>query len=184
MNKKLLMLIPLIAAISAVATVTVFDDNYKVEGEISSVIIPFSIEKASHVADYVIVGTIEKMTPIRVDMPKESDEDRVYTDIVINVKEDLLEQYIDKQISVRILGGEASNAKLIAKQSGEFSIGNEVLLFISAADSYTYGGNNFILAQHYGVYDIVGETAKNQGSDEIFNKVNLVSQVKQATNLQ
>lgn len=183
MNKKLLMFIPIIAAVASIGSIALLDSNQPIVGEMSSVIIPYSIEDASDVADYVIIGTVEKMTPVRVDMPKESDEDRVYTDIVLNVNEDILGTYHEKQISVRILGGEADNAKLVAHQSGDFSIGKEVLLFISGNDSYTYSNENFILAQHYGVYDIVEETAKNQGTGLVMTTSSLTSQIQLASSL-
>lgn len=183
MNRKMLMLIPIVAAFAAFGSFTVYDSNEQIVMNVNSVIIPFTIEEATQIADYVIIGTVEKITPILVDMPKESDEDLVFTDIVINVKEDLLGT-ADKQISVRVLGGEVVNRKVIAQQSGEFTIGDEILLFISSAERYGYDGKNFILAQNNGVYDMIGETAKNQATDEIFNRDNLSSQIKEAVYLQ
>lgn len=184
MNKKL-SIIPIVIASIAIGSFAMYNESQFIEGEVSILMYKHTLAELTEKAEYAIVGTVEKITPIRVDMPKESDEDRVYTDILINVKEDLFGKYQNKQISVRILGGETETMRLDSHSSPEFKVGGDVFVFVSGiSDGYTYNGHHFVVGQVQGTYDLTNGIAKNQHTSDSIQASDLISQVKQVRGLQ
>lgn len=180
MNKKLTM-IPMIVAVIAIGAIAVTYQPGQQVADVNGVLHQQSLEELSTKADYAIVGTVEKITPVKVDMPKPSDEPRVYTDVLINVEEDVFNNYQDKQISVRILGGETETLKMNVDFSPEFKIGERVFLFVmdDSSSGYTFAGHNYVAGQTQGAYDLTNGQAKQQYSGETLQKDSLISQVKQ-----
>ena len=129
---------------------------------------------------------MEGTTSIRVDMPKESDEDRVYTDVIINVEEDLFGNYDGDRISVRILGGETETIRMTTDFAPNFIEGNRIIALLSGiSDGYTYNNHHFVIGQKQGVFDLIGnDVVKNQFSGDSIQKSELVSQIKQSRGIQ
>ncbi len=179
MNKKL-SIIPIVIAVVAIGSFAILDKPQRMDAHVSSVMYEHTLDELIVKAEYAIVGTVEKITPIRVDMPKESDEDRVYTDILINVKEDLFNKYKDKQISIRILGGETDTMTMTSDSSPSFEIGKDVFVLVSEkSDGYTFNGHHFVVGQIQGTYDLTNGVAKHQYSGNSIQTSDLISQVKQ-----
>jgi hypothetical protein len=146
----------------------------------AAVMIPKTPVQIAGEADYAIVGIVKDMTPIRVDMPNPGDEDRVYTDVTIQVLDDVYSNYGEKTISFRIMGGEASKLKMVAEESPDFRLGETVLVYINQdPDNYTFQGHNYLVGQAQGALSIDehgNATDKYRGNT--FNKDLIVSQSK------
>lgn len=184
MNKKF-SIIPIVIVAIAIGSFAMYNEPQRMDGHVSGIMYEHTLEELAVKAEYAIVGTVEKITPTRVDMPKESDKDRVYTDILINVKEDLFDKYQNKQISVRVLGGETDTMNLTSDFSPTFKVGNDVFVFVSGiSEGYAFNGHHFVVGQTQGTYDLTNGIAKHQYSGNSMQASDLISQVKQVKGLQ
>ena len=185
MSKKRVIIPCVVAAVLTIGSLAMYEDQ-QMNAHVSAAIYEHTLNELTQKAEYAIVGTVKETTSIRVDMPKESDEDRVYTDIIINVEEDLLGNYNGSQISVRILGGETETMIMTTDFAPNFVEGNRVIVLISdISDGYTYKGHHFVIGQKQGVFDLsVSNVATNQYSGDTIQKNELVSKIKHSRGIQ
>jgi len=107
-------------------------------------------------AQYVLIGTVNDKIVSSIDSdPARHDKPMVYTDIVIDVEQDVAEKYKDSQITVRTLGGKTDKYWVDVSYSPTFEIGEKVLMFVSKEPESEMGDNYFVLAQELGKYKIV-----------------------------
>ncbi len=173
LNKKLT-IVPVLAAVIALGSFALTLDDEPTSSHMTNSSYLQNLDEISEIAEYAIIGTVEKMTPVRVDMPKESDEDRVYTDVTIKVKEDLFGKYTDEQISVRILGGQANGFTMTTDFEPKFTIGKDVLVYVSEiSDGYTYNDYRFVVGHSQGTFDDNGDRYDNQKSTISIDKTEL-----------
>ena len=185
MNKRLVIIPSAVVAILAIGSFAIYEDQ-QMDDHVSAAFYEHTLDELAQKAEYAVVGTVEGTTSVRVDMPKESDEDRVYTDVIMNIKEDLFGNYDGDQISVRILGGETETMRMTADFAPDFIEGNMVIVLVSGiSDGYTYNNHHFVIGQKQGVFDLIGNNvAKNQFSGDYIQKNELVFQIKQSRGMQ
>lgn len=107
-------------------------------------------------AQYVLIGTVNDKTVSSVDHdPARWEKPMVYTDVTIDVDQDVAEKYKDQQITVRTLGGKTDKYWINVSYSPTFEIGDKVLIFVSREPGSEMGDNYFVLAQEFGKYKIV-----------------------------
>ena len=145
MNKKFVIIPSVVVAVLAIGSFVTYEDQ-QMDAHVSAIFYEHTLDELAQKAEYAIVGTVEGITSVRVDMPKESDEDRVYTDVIINVEEDLFGNYDGDQISVRILGGETETIRMTTDFAPDFIEGNRVIALVSGiSDGYTYNNHHFVI---------------------------------------
>ena len=185
MNKRRI-IIPCIVAVVLTIGIFAMHEDQQMSAHVSAAIYEHTLDELVQEAEYAIVGTVEETTSVMVDMPKESDEDRVYTDIIINIEEDLFGNYNGSQISVRMLGGETDTMRMTTDFTPNVAEGNRIIALVSGiSDGYTYKDHHFVIGQKQGVFDLSSNNAAtNQHSGDAMQKDELVSKIKHSKGMQ
>lgn len=130
---------------------------------------------------YVIRGTVEEMKPVPVTF-NEFGSPQVFTDVVLNVKEDLHKRYTDEQITVRVRGGTSEGYKIISDSSPIFSIGENVLIFVADKEPTSiYGDNYYVAGLKLGKYFISNGIAHNVDSVRNMSEETLSAEIKRVS---
>lgn len=175
-------IIPVLVAVIAIGGFALVSNSMQQQqSSVHGVLRDYSVDELTQLSDYAIIGTVESMTPVKVEMTNPGDDPRVYTDVVINVQEDLFKKYDQKQISVRVMGGEVPSLKMTVEDSPKFEIGKSVFVFVNGPEKagYTFAGHNYVAGQAIGTYDLKNDRATQQFSGESLQQSELVSQVQQ-----
>lgn len=106
----------------------------------------------------------------------------VFTDVVIEVKEDLNGKYTDDTITLRVQGGETDSAIYKYESSPEFAIGEKVFVLVADKEPKSiYGDNYYVAGLQHGKYNLDEEgKAKNKNSDRNMPEKSLEDKIKQA----
>ena len=103
----------------------------------------FSVEDLSEGAKYVINGKVKDIQPVEDDSMGET---IVFSDVTIKVKEELFGNYDEKEITVRVMGGETPNVKHISHDDASFEKNEHVLVFVAGPEPDSIWGNNYYVA--------------------------------------
>ena len=132
---------------------------------------------ASYLAEeteYAIMGMVTKVEHLPVQY-NSIGSPYLFTDVTIAVVKDLKGLYAEDIITVRTLGGESDEYVMISEGSPEFTVGEEVFIFVGSKETGTiYGDNYYVAGLQYGKFnlDVDGqainkEPRKNLGEDEL-----------------
>jgi len=132
-------------------------------------------------ADYVIEGTVIDMKVVLVDMPKERDADRIFTEVTLSVDADIMNNYGEDTITFAIFGGQVGELTFSANVSPEFTIGEKVLVYIGEnKENYTYQGRNYVLGHSQGVLEIKDNgTLVDKFRETVYDKELVISKSQQ-----
>lgn len=81
---------------------------------------------------------------------------RAFTDVVINVEQDLAGTYDEEQITLRTLGGMAGNVKVEAESEAKFAKGERVVVFVARVGNDAVWNHPFVVyGMELGKYSII-----------------------------
>lgn len=151
----------------------------KVSGSLDN----YTLDELASNSKYAIIGTVEKITPVAVEK-NYSHEDKTYitifSDIQVNVEQDLFGEYQENQISVRIHGGQLGDMKTEAELSPKFDKNERVLFFIADKELHTIWGDNYYVAGLYlGKYSLSDGYASRDKIDDKKTESELISIINQ-----
>jgi hypothetical protein len=114
-------------------------------------------------SDVIVIGEVEEILPSRWTTedgkkPVNFDDERIYTDVVIEVNEYLKNPQPTEEITVRTMKGEIGYDRIIYEDEAEFEHGEKVLLFLTLKDPDTknIGGEHFrVRGMVHGKFTIV-----------------------------
>lgn len=149
------------------------------------------LESYMDVADYAIVGTVIKTTPViyvdqdRADQKTKDSKNRIITiekeiltDVTINVEEDLFKKYDKQTITVRVPGGEIPSQKTIHSASPEFKVGERVIVFVGNGNSYDIPSNSFtVLGLEQGTIKL-DDKVKSKYADDQTTEIEIKNKIK------
>lgn len=123
---------------------------------VSSTLVPLKVSDLSKDSTHVIVGTVADVLAGPTQYDEKRSTTRAFTDIVINVEQDLAGTYKDSQITVRTLGGMAGDVKVEAENEAKFAKDERVVVFVTRAGNNTVWGDSFIVyGMELGKYNVV-----------------------------
>lgn len=114
----------------------------EVDGELP----PFTVDDLSQRAKHIVIGKVVSITPTDKVSGEALQASPIYSDVVIDVQNDLTNQFKDKQISIRIIGGQIGKTVVQSEHSPEFTVGENVLVFVSDKEPHTIWGDNYYVA--------------------------------------
>lgn len=149
----------------------------EVDGELP----PFTVDDLSKGAKYVVIGKVISITPTDKVSEEASKTSPIYSDVVIGVQRDLTNQFQDKQISVRIMGGQIGNTVVQAEHTPEFTIGEDVLVFVADKAPHTVWGDNYYVAGlELGKYRLANGNAFGIEHPDGINEEAFISKIQNA----
>lgn len=102
----------------------------------------------------------------------------VFSDVTLKVNEDLFGQYDQKEITVRIMGGETPNMTHVSSDDASFDKNEHVLVFVAGPEPDSIWGDNYYVAGlELGKYKIEDGKAK-QSDKELYDEIELKSKIK------
>jgi len=136
-------------------------------------------------ADYVIEGTVIDMKVVRLDMPKENDNDRIITEVTLSVDADIMNNYGEDTITFAIYGGQVGELTFSSNVSPEFAMGEKVIVFIGEdKENYSYQGRNYVLGHSQGVLEIKDNgTLVDKYRESVYDKELVISKSQQIKGL-
>lgn len=130
---------------------------------------------------YVIKGTVAETKPVPTTF-NEFGSPQIYTDVVLNVEEDLHKKYTDKQITIRMRGGISENYKIVSDSAPTFNVGENVLIFVADKEPQSvYGDNYYVAGLKLGKYSISDGIAHNVDSVRSMSEETLSAEIKRAS---
>ena len=137
----------------------------------------YSIEELSAGTSYAIIGTVVQITPVLVDTEL---GDRVFSDVTVMVHRDISGNYKEKEIAVRIIGGEVETRKTISHFSPTFEKNERVLFFVADKEPDSiYGDNYYVAGLSVGKYSITNDKAiKQSHGGESMNLSDIISKIQ------
>jgi len=101
-------------------------------------------------SDVIVIGEVKEIIPSRWTTedgkkPVNFYDERIYTDVIIEVDEYLKNPQPTEEITVRTMGGKVGYDRIISEDEAEFEPDEKVLLFLTTHDPYTenIGGEHF-----------------------------------------
>ncbi|WP_440947841.1 hypothetical protein ACSAZL_06220 [Methanosarcina sp. T3] len=118
-------------------------------------------------SDVIVIGEVKEILPgkwttANGKKPIIVDDERIYTDVIIGVEEYLKNPQLSEEITVRVMGGEVGEDRVIVTDEAEFEPGEKVLLFLTREDPFTekLGGEHFrVTSWAHGKFKIVDDHA-------------------------
>ena len=113
----------------------------------------YSLEVLSQGATYAISGEVQQIVPTIV---TRYNTEYVFSDVKIEVEEDIFGEYDEKFITVRIQGGQVEDVKTVSHIDASFDEGEHVLVFIAgpAEPESIWGDNYYVAGMLTGKYTI------------------------------
>ena len=142
----------------------------------------YSVEELSQGTPFAIIGKVTQITPVLVDTEI---GEKVFSDVTVKVQKDLNDAYDQKEITVRVLGGEAETIKTISHFSTTFEKNEKVLFFVADKEPNSiYGDNYYVAGVAVGKYRIHNDKAvKSADPHETENLDDLVEKIKKSKGL-
>ena len=142
----------------------------------------YSVEELSQGTPFAIIGKVTQITPVLVDTEI---GEKVFSDVTVKVQKDLNDAYDQKEITVRVLGGEAETIKTISHFSPTFEKNEKVLFFVADKEPNSiYGDNYYVAGVAVGKYRIHNDKAvKSADPHETENLDDLVEKIKKSKGL-
>lgn len=135
----------------------------------------FSLEDLSQGAQFAIDGKVKDIQSVEV---QRDGKILVFSDVTLNVNEDLFGQYDQKEITVRIMGGETPNITHISGDDASFDKNEHVLVFVAGPEPDSIWGNNYYVAGlELGKYKVEDGKAK-QSDKEQYDEIELKNKIK------
>ncbi len=132
-------------------------------------------------AQYVLIGTVRDKIVSSIDEdPARWNKPMVYTDVVIDVEQDVANKYKDSQVTVRTLGGKTDKYWVNVSFSPTFEIGEKVLIFVSKEPGSEMGDNYLVLAQQFGKYKIDGGKAYGKDRENGIDQDQFIREIRSA----
>lgn len=190
-NKKILSLAAMIAIVGITSSVITINEvsNETMQLETHELVIQeikgsmdnYTLEELASGTKYAIIGTVKQITPVIIE--KNSGEHgnykTVFSDIKIQVEQDLNGLYTEKEISVRIQGGQVGNLKTIAELNPTFKVNERALFFVADKEPDSIWGDNYYVAGlHLGKYNLNDGEANREKINEKQSERDLVSKIQ------
>jgi len=113
-------------------------------------------------SDVIVIGEVKEILPSRWTTedgkkPINFYDERIYTDVIIEVNEYLKNPQPTEEITVRTMGGKIGYDRIISEDEAEFEPDEKVLLFLTTHDPYTenIGSEHFrVRGRMYGKFTI------------------------------
>jgi len=139
--------------------------------------IPFSYMAKN--TEYAIIGTVTKITPIVVETDKMNPT--VFSDITVQVEQDLDGKYAGETFTVRNIGGETRELKTTHDAAADVKVGERILFFAVKEPSSMFGDNYYIAGLKQGKISL--ENGRASGY-HIFDssEVDLIKEIKTLRN--
>ena len=182
MDKKILVLSIAVIAVFGTSGLMLFSEQTLTQNENQTVdqmkgtLKNYSVEELAAGTPYAIVGEVKQITPILVDTEI---GERVFSDVTIQVQQDLNNKYSEKEIIVRVLGGEVETRKTISHFSPTFEQNEKVLFFVAEKEPNSiYGDNYYVAGLSVGKYSIQQDIAVKSSSGESTDLSEIVSKIQ------
>lgn len=148
MEQKIKISLMAIIAIAGISTgVFAFESSENTEVSKNTVITgsvhDYSIEELSQGATYAISGKVKQIESTIV---IRDDRQYVFSDVTINVKDDLFGNYNEKEITVRIQGGQVDDISTVSHVDASFEKNERVLVFVAGIEPNSIWGDNYYVA--------------------------------------
>lgn len=141
---------------------------------------PFTVADLSKRSGYLIIGTVESINPD----PKTYEFDQLkyaFTDVVINVERDLTGKYVGDQISIRLMGGETDEIRMISDMDAEFAVGERVMVFVNEKEPHTvWGDNYYVSGLKLGKYSLVDGKAVGPETPNGMDEAQFIAKIQKA----
>jgi len=140
---------------------------------VSGVMLEKNLNEIIDESDYIVIASVKDINSIW-----ESDKGTIYTDVTIVVEKAIKEnstEKIQKEITVKMKGGQVGNLRQWVEHESEFASGEKVLLFLNKK-------NPFIVNSHFqGKYTIERDRAINKGLKRNINVNEFINAIQQRT---
>ena len=151
MQSKIKLSLIAVIAVTAIAGISIsmpiFEQSDNVEASETAIIkgsIPdYSLKELSQGANYAISGEVQRIVSTIV---TRNNEEYVFSDVKIEVEEDLFGEYDEEYITVRIQGGQVGDATTISHIDASFEEGERVLVFVAGPEPESIWGDNYYVA--------------------------------------
>ena len=180
--KLSLMAVIVVTAIAGISiSMPIFEQSDHVEASETVIIkgsVPdYSLKDLSQGANYAISGEVQRIVSTIV---TRNNEEYVFSDVKIEVEEDLFGEYNEEYITVRIQGGQVGDAITISHIDASFEEGERVLVFVAGPEPESIWGDNYYVAGVIGgkyTIDDFGK-AEKQLDPEKKNESDLKDEIK------
>ncbi len=121
---------------------------------VSALMLEKNLNELTDEANYIVVGNVKE-----VKSAWDDNKTNIYTNVTIGIEKVVKGKKIEREVIVKIQGGEVGDLKQWVEGEPEFVSGEKVLLFLSREDK----GKGFILKSRFqGKYTIEGDRAINK----------------------
>lgn len=143
----------------------------------------FTVDDLTTRSKYLIIGTVTNIVSTDPVVDELHTVTKIYSDVTVSVEKDLSGQYSDKQITVRIQGGESNTTRVISEIDPQFSVGQRVLLFVADKEPDTVWGDHYYVAGlKLGKYDLANGKAIGPEYPNGIDELQFISKIKQIKN--
>ena len=140
-----------------------------------------TVDDLTKKARFIIIGTVAENSEPIVSVDDRLAMTKAYTDVIINVDRDLKGEYSDKQIKVRVQGGETDTTKVVSEIDPVYNIGERVLVFVNDKEpSSVWGDNYYTAGMALGKYRLVNGKAIGEEYPDGIDETTFVSEILKA----
>lgn len=143
----------------------------------------YTLEELASGTKYAIIGTVKQITPVLIENQVSDQRETVktvFSDVVVMVQKDLNGNYNEKEITVRIQGGQVDHLKTVAVLMPTFEKNERVLFFVAEKEPNSIWGDNYYVAGLYlGKYNLNDGEATQDITDKKYIESDLVSKIQQ-----
>lgn len=186
MNIKNKTIIP-VAVVAAIAAIsgTVLTFNGNIFGEdvqyIHSSIQNYDLEYLAKETQYAIIGKVTEITPVIVERDGMK---TVFSDVTLKVEKDLNGNYEEKEITVRIQGGEKDGLKTVSDIDASFERNERVLIFVPQKEPESIWGDNYYVAGMYqGKFNLSNGKAYGHEHTDGLEETEFISKIQKSRGL-
>ena len=142
---------------------------------------PLKISDLAKDSDHIILGTVSGISAGPVEVDQVHTLTKIFTDVTLDVDQDLAGTYKSSQITFRTLGGTNGNAVVYSDDEAKFIKGERVLVFVTHVGKDTVWGDSYVIyGMKLGKYSIVNGKAAGPEYPDGINEAQLIDIVKQA----
>lgn len=147
------------------------NENY-VKGSLPN----YSLEELSIGATHAIIGEVKTITPIQVER---ENRNYIFSDVVLSVERDLFGDYNQKEITVRIQGGQLNDLSTVAYDDASFNLNERVLVFVAGPEPESIWKDSYYVAGlTHGKYNLSNEKASQSDFVSSISESDLISQIQ------